>query len=193
MWKYYDFRQNWQLFLEKWKDDSVQNQLHCDLMLFFDNTIYKNTLFEYSSTDYWYDKAEKLALEHVTDNHMIKQFSKSMHNTGLKLKNPENMFFSTCFGEIVKDYLPKSDTIDSFIMHGSETILLETYYEVAKLLFPNSEIITYINIILVPSELIIFDIHKYYFEIEIDQHYYNSIYGDLLEELSDSSSNDSLF
>ena len=127
---------------------------------------------------------------------MIKNFEKSMSNKGIKFrdnKHLHSMFFRICFDDLVEKYLPKSNTIESFIMSSVHELLLDTYYEVANLLFPNNNIIICDKIILLPDHKMVFDIYKYYYEIEIDHDYYDKLCNEFYEdlELSSDSSADS--
>jgi hypothetical protein len=106
-----------------------------------------------------------------------------------------DMFYNIAFEEIVRDCLPKPQTIESFIMIGGESVLSETFFYIAREFFPDSTVIMCNchnrDYILIPDQHIIFDIYFYYFNVPIDNEFYSSLYSEFSSEYDSTSTTDS--
>jgi hypothetical protein len=94
----------------------------------------------------------------------IKKFKSTMSSFGLFQKNPQIAYDAICFKHVINDFIPKPNTIHSFIMPEGRYIFKNTLALCAKLLFPGEKItFKSINTILIPSKQIIFNLYDYYF------------------------------
>lgn len=212
MWQYYDFRSNWDAFLETWQREQVQYQLCTDMQRFCE-TVHTfaipsrsgrpvsrqynrgDPLWWYSATEFWHDRAAEIALERIKNENMVASFKKTMASIGYKYHTKELLetaFFNACFENIVKECYPERNTIDAFIAPGSENYLSSTYYSVAMCTFPGETVIHSIgalgNCVIIPDHKIIFDISGYYFDRPVFSTEYDNLYDDFSSQYESSSS-----
>ena len=187
MWTLYDFRENWALFLEIWNIEHIQIKLQIYIRNFcFENNLNLCTdpllpLWQYSTTNYWEHKITIQAHKKIYHNNLIQSFKKSMQQH-LKIIPSRRLFYETCFTAIKEDFVPKPNSIESFIMDGGQNVLSFIFLHVARILFPNDSDIVFtqdengIDMILLPNKKIIFDIYLFY----DDKPLYNDSYYDAL-------------
>ena len=183
--KYFDFSTNWSSFIEIYNTPIVQEQLQKDMKIYClanpyniitrsGSPLYKtykkgDPLWTYSNTNYWYEKAENDTFHKIASEKMIENYKKTMENiTGriMTKKQAEENFMVSCFDNIYKQFLPQTNSIESFLLFGGESYLTNTYFKIAREFFPNSTLIGIYaethQYVLVREENIVFDIYGYY-------------------------------
>jgi hypothetical protein len=185
-WKFYDFDANWDKFLKIWKSEPIQDRLEYDMTNWCKNHTkdmkYKrgDQLWTFSETDYWSknynDEVINEAMDEVCEYEMVNTYYKRMKeilgDSYDRCKDKDDDIFQICMSAVMKKFTPKNDSLESLIMISGKNYIIESLYEVAKIIFRNKIIVLVDdadennNFILIPSEKIVFDLFDYYFERE---------------------------
>lgn len=216
-WQYFNFEQYWDQFLRCWKNEDIQELLYMDVI---DFNISSGTYYPWqkgepiwflANTKFWDYRARCMLSEEIQRCKLISKFSTSFQNaTSYKFKNYndlESKFTEIVYRNMINDYYPKKDSIESLVLLGGNDATSYSMYSIAKLMFPNESVVYSFDEyghqwVLIPHQNWVFDLEGYFmFHKANDPHYsfidkqihLNTLssYNTMIYDLDDSISVDS--
>ena len=181
-WKYYDFDANWPEVYRLWQSEKVQDALAPNIQSWCETDAYYNSdgkkptwrrgdsLWQYSRTDYHWQRIMDRTNEHVHQHHLFKRFIEARARAGTPLPHDDELVgeaFQPVFDELEHDFEPKVGTLESMVLVMGANHLSDALLLVAERLFPEEQCVTLCDgkdeFVLVPRRRLIFDFQRFYF------------------------------